>query len=199
MPIFNLVKVYGEDVAKVLEPGERLLAMGYFHTNWGGDTSRMDLADHELRPWEQRVLRETGQRPSRSTKFVEDVDWMGVHVNRIYFDRWLYGSIGHGAIDSHGGRLWRVIRDSKRRDLDWIVTDRRLAFLHQGQEIDPDFKIVYSVPRSVISHVKRRGKLFFQWGRCELHFIDGSMCVMLVAVLDVIAARILVRALSDDH
>jgi hypothetical protein len=198
VPLFNMLKVYGDDIAKVLEPGERPIAMGSFHTHWGGDRSRLELADHELSHREQRTLRETGKRPVQSTRFVEGVDWMGVHFNRIYFDRWLYGSVGRGQVESHGGRLWRVIRDAKQSSMDWIVTDRRLALVQRESEDPLRFGIHYSIPRPAIRGVRRRGKLFFQWGRCEVTFVDDSMTAMTLAIFDVSAARIFVRALTRN-
>jgi hypothetical protein len=194
VPLFNKVKIYGDVVAKVLEPGERLLALGTFHELLNGDDSKLERADHELSPLQQRYLREHGHRIPTSDRFFQGVDWLGVHVNSDRIDRALSGLCGVGAPDSIAGRMWRASKDAS--GVEWAVTDRRLLLLASDMALDTTYTIVFSVPRSSIASAARRGKLLFQWGRVEVTFTDGSMLAWNAALLDVSAARTLVAALS---
>jgi hypothetical protein len=193
VPLFDGVKVYGEAVSTVLAPGERLLAIGGFHTLLNGDESKLERRDHELTKVEQRFLREHGRRMPSSDRWFQGVDWTGIHVNSDRFERLLSGLVGIGAVDSYAGRLWRSTKQS-RGLLQWAVTDRR--FLVLDSTPSNDYSIPFSVDRADVRSARRRGKLLFQWGRVELRFVDGSMFSFLAAMLDVVAARNLVRALS---
>ncbi|WP_433795913.1 hypothetical protein [Actinoplanes sp. CA-252034] len=181
MPLFNLLKVYGADVAKILDPGERLLAMGYIHTHMPNDSSGMD--------------------PPESRRFIEGVSWMGIHVNKVYFFRWLFGSAGNGPPGTWGHRVWQMIRnaDSENINPDWAVTDKRLLFLNREGDDEVRFRLLDELPRSTIRSVRRRGKLFIQWGRCELTFVDGSTVMLTLTAFDLGAPRLFMRALSDQH
>jgi hypothetical protein len=199
VPLFDHVKLSGEAVSKVLEPGERLLALGGFHQPLSGDESRLERSDDELTSVEQRFLRETGQRPRQSDTWFQGIDWGGVHINSDRIQRVLSGLSGAGAVDSTAGRMWRASKSHQHGLLKWAVTDQRLLLLLDKIGNPPSFEIHFSVDRTLIRSVRRRGKLLFQWGRVEVTFVDGSMIAFLAALLDVGAARQLVRALSDTR
>ncbi|BCY08967.1 hypothetical protein [Actinoplanes sp. L3-i22] len=198
MPLFNLVKVWGEFVAEVLEPGERLIAMGYFNPDVYGDSSRLERTSDELDPHELEQLHQTGGRPGQSGRWIKGFGWTGLQLNPNRTRRLISGSLGSGSPESVAGRLWRGTRDVETAALEWVVTDRRLVFLNRLSGQPPKFAVHYAVPRSVIGSVRRHSKLFFQWGRCELTFTDGSTFAMMLAALDVSAANRFVRALSDS-
>jgi hypothetical protein len=196
VPLFNQVKLFGDDVAKVLEPGERLLALGAFHEPLNGDDSKLELEDHELSPLQQRFLREHGHRLPNSDKFIQGVDWLGVHVNSDRIRRAFSGLSGVGSPPSIAGRMWRASKDGS--GVEWAVTDRRLLLLKSDTAVNRTYTVLFSVPRSLIASAARRGKLLFQWGRVEVSFTDGSMLAWNAALLDVSAARALVAALSGS-
>jgi hypothetical protein len=196
VPLFNQVKLFGDDVAKVLEPGERLLALGAFHELLNGDDSKLELEDHELSPLQQRFLWEHGRRLSTSDKFFQGVDWGGIHINPDRLRRAFSGLSGVGSPDSIAGRMWRASKDAS--GVEWAVTDRRLLLLTSDTAVNKTYTILFSVSRSLIASAARRGKLLFQWGRVEVSFTDGSMLAWNAALLDLSAARALVAALSGS-
>jgi hypothetical protein len=195
VPLFNQVKLFGDDVAKVLNPGERLLALGAYHEPLNGDDSKLELEDHELSPLAQRFLREHGHRLPTSDGFFQGVDWHGVHVNPDRIRRALSGSSGAGAPRSSAGRMWRATKNAGGM-IEWAVTDQRLLILKGDTALHRTYTIMFAVPRSEIRSAVRRGKLLFQWGRVEVTFTDDSMLAFNAALLDIGSARQLVAALS---
>jgi hypothetical protein len=187
VPLFNAVKIYGKAVAEVLEPGERLLAMGMFHPNLGGDTSGFERTDDEARP---------GDGAGSSGRLVEGVDWTGVQYNKDRVDRIVGGSTGSGAVGSIAGRMWRAMRETVSGQLEWAVTDQRLLLLQKTAHNPAEFAIHFAVRRADIGGVRRRAKILFQWGRCEVAFVDGSRLAMTISMVDIGAARNFVGALS---
>jgi hypothetical protein len=196
VPLFNSVKLFAEDVAKSLEPGERVLAMGTYHEPLNGDESRFELADGELRGVAKRFREQTGRRLSTDDRFFQGVDWRGVHINPDRLRRAYSGLAGHGSPSSIAGRMWRAGKAPGRSSPDWAVTDRRLLLLEHEVAVHPTYEITFAVPRTVVRSAVRRGKLFFQWGRVEITFTDDSMIAFNAALLDIGAARDLVRALT---
>ena len=196
MPLFNSVKLYGEDVARSLEPGERLLGLGTYHDPLNGDESRLHLADHELRGVAKRFRDDTGRHLPTDDRLLQGVDWGGVHINPDRLRRAWSGLAGQGAPESIAGRMWRATKAPGKGTLDWAVTDRRLLVLEHEAAVHPTYRIKFAVPRAEIRSACRRGKLFFQWGRVEITFVDDSMIAFNAALLDVGAARQLVRALT---
>ncbi|WP_097327759.1 hypothetical protein [Paractinoplanes atraurantiacus] len=184
MPLFNAVKIYGNDVAPVLEPGERLLAMGMVHTHYSGDTSALESEGGDP------------HRPASSQGLVDGVDWTGVQYNQDRVNRAIGGSSGSGSAASWGGQAWQAIKARAVGNLDWAVTDRRLLLLDKDNANPPTFSVHFAVPREAIRSARRRGKILFQWGRVEVRFADDSMVAMVLAIVDVGAARNFVRALE---
>lgn len=196
MPLFNQRKLFGDDVAKVLQPGEQLLALGPFHEPLNGDESKLELEEHELGKFEREFLRQHGHRPETSDSFFQGIDWTGVHINPDRIRRAMSGLSGAGAATSVAGRMWRAGKDQTGGFVEWAVTDRRLLLLKGDIAVNRTYTILYEVPRSSVASAARRGKLLFQWGRVEVSFTDGSMLAWNAALLDISAARSLVAALS---
>jgi hypothetical protein len=196
VPLLNHAKIRGPEIAEVLEPGERLLALGLYRDSLNGDRSRLELADSELTAIEQRFQRETGQRLAGSDSVVQGVDWQGVHVNSGRVNRLLFGLDGVGAVKSAAGQMWRAAHDRSSGLRYWAVTDRRLLLLRDRTGTDQPWQIGYAVTRSTVRSVRRRGKLLLQWGRVEVVFADDSMLAWLTGFVDVGAARQLVRAMA---
>jgi hypothetical protein len=192
--LFDQVKLFGEDVAKVLEPGERLLALGGYHELLAGDESKLALETGELSGREREVFERTGRRLEVPDRLFLGVDWRGVHINPDRLHRWWSGLSGVGAAESVAGRMWRAAKG--KPGLEWAVTDRRLLLLSSDTAVDRAYAVVFDVPRAQVRSVARRGKVFFQWARVEISFVDGSMLAFNPALMDVSAARALVRALS---
>jgi hypothetical protein len=180
VPLFNQVKAFGSDVAKVLEPGERLIAMGGYQPPHVGDTSDLE--------------RPAGEPPSG--KLIEGADWMGVHLNPDRVNRAVGGSAGTGGAGSVAGRLWREATNAPDGLRKWAVTDRRLLLLVDTLKKPTEFQVHFAVPRAAIRSARRRGRIFLQWGRVELTFADGSTAALTLAMFDIGAARQMTDALS---
>lgn len=178
MPLIDHVKLYGEDVSKVLQPGERLLAMGFFTSDLG-DKER--LPDHD--------------GPLPSDKFFLGFKLLagGLRTNPHRFDRFFFGVSGIGGRSTIAGQFFRVTEDT-RISPHYAVTDRRLLLLHEEKTGSGDYRIVFETPRSTVASAARRGRLF-QRGRVELTFTDGSMKALTTGMLFTGRARQLVRAL----
>ena len=185
MPLFNAVKIYGAAVAEVLEPGERLLAMGVVHTHWSGDTSA--LASEGGDP----------HRPASGQGLVDGIDLTGVQYNQDRVKGFVAGSSGSGSAGSWGDRVWQAIKArAGTGNVEWAVTDRRLLLLDNDEGNPPTFRLHLAVPREAIRSARRRSKILFQWGRVEVTFVDGSMVALVLALLDLSAAGNFVRALE---
>jgi hypothetical protein len=197
VPLLNHVKLSGPYVAKVLDPGESLLAIGLYRPTLNGDDSRLALGDQELSGREQSHLRETGERLPRSDRFFQGIDWRGVHVNPRRVNRLLFGLDGDGEADSTAGQMWRAARRPAKGLRHWAVTDRRLLLLRDTFDQDHTWQVLFAVPRPAVRSARRRGKFLLQWGRVEIGFEDGSMLAFLTGFLDMGAARHLVRAINN--
>ncbi|MEU8816723.1 hypothetical protein [Actinoplanes sp. NPDC048796] len=174
-------KIYGRDVAAVLEDGERLLAMGLVHAHLSGDTSE---------------LASEGGEPGRPAGLVDGVDWTGVQYSQDRVNRFLGGSSGSGFAGSWGDRTWQALKArAVKGTTEWAVTDRRLLLLDSDHGNPATFTVLFQVPRAAIHAVRRRSKILLQWGRVEVGFADGSRIAMVLALLDVGAATNFVRAL----
>ncbi|MCU7722774.1 hypothetical protein ODJ79_03515 [Actinoplanes sp. KI2] len=122
---------------------------------------------------------------------IAGVDWTGLRYGR---DRLRSGPPATG---SWGRRTQRVLQAREVTSLDWAVTDRRLLLLDNDRVSPPHFRPLMAVPRAAIRSVRRRGRLFLQWGRVEVTFTDGSMVALVLAMVDVSAAAHFLRALTS--
>jgi hypothetical protein len=197
MPLINYVKVYGAEVAKVLDAGERLLDMGRYREPLIGDESRLLRTPEELSPGVRRLVQKHGPLPERSDKLVEGFDPLmgGLQVNPRRIDRFMGGISGEGGPASLAGRLWRAPR-SHPGSTYYAVTDRRLLLLAASGPGAADYRIIFEAPRAAVVSAARRGKLLFQRGRVEVAFTDGSMKAWTPGLLSSARARSLVAALS---
>jgi hypothetical protein len=184
VPLFNQVKAFGSDVAKVLEPGERLIAMGGYQPPHVGDTSDLERPSGE---------------PAGPDRLVEGVDWTGVQLNPDRVNRAVGGTTGTGGSGSIAGQLWREATNAPAGLRKWAVTDRRLLLLVDTLRKPTEFRIHFAVPRPAIRSARRRGRFFLQWGRVELTFADGSTVALTLAMFDVGAARQMTDALSVSN
>jgi hypothetical protein len=196
MPFVDYVELHGDDIAKYLEPGERLIDMGPYNEPAIGDESKLELAFEELDPAIQAHLRKNGQSepPPPSDKLYEGFSFFGggIQLNHDLINRWIGGLNGIGKPTSVAGRLWRA---GQPRGFDaCAVTTYRLLFLIEPKS--RDFRIAFEVPRHHIASAELRGKLFFQRGRVEVRFTDGSMIAWTPGMLFATRGRMLVAALT---
>jgi hypothetical protein len=205
MPLLDYVKIYGPDVAKLLDVHERLLAMAGYSEPLIGDESRLGRTVDELTPRMRRHIDKHGPPPP-DDKFVQGFDPLmgGVLVNYNRIDRFMGGISGEGGPESVAGRFWRAMKRPSD-GLEYIaVTGRRLLVLSmatsgEATSGDQQFRIVFEVPRSAVASARRAGKLLLQRGRVEVRFTDGSMKAFTTAMLSTARARSLVAALSERH
>jgi hypothetical protein len=196
MPLVNYVKLYGADVATVLEPGERLIDMGPYREPLIGDESRLERTVAELTPRMRQYVEKRGPLP-RSDRFIEGFDPFqgGLQVNPNRIDRWMGGISGEGAPGSLAGRLWRTAK-SYGGEMAYAVTDRRLLVLAEDKPDKGSYEILFEVPRAAVASATRRGKLLFQRGRVEVRFTDGSMKAWTPGFVSAARGRSLVSALT---
>jgi hypothetical protein len=195
MPLIDYVKLYGSDVAKVLDRGETLVDMGSYREPLIGDESRLTRTVDELSPRLRQMVEEHGPAP-KSDKIIEGFDPLrgGVQVNPRRIDQVLGGISGEGGPESAAGRLWRAGKGDGSRY--YAVTDRRLLLLAQAAIGSGEYTIVFDLPRTAVASARRRGKLMLQRGRVEVRFTDGSMKAWTTGLLSTARARSLVAALS---
>lgn len=196
MPLLNLLKIYGADIAQALEAGERPLAVGLYRGPHNPDTRGFELADSELSPGEQRFLQEHGRRLPDSDKAIE----LG-QINGHVWQRLISGSAGWGSPTSYAGRMWRAGTALHRSStVHWVVTDRRfLLMVGPRPGSDGPWSIGFEVPRSAVRSARRRFKLLFAWGQVEVTFVDDSMVAILAGMLDVRLANRLISALTGPR
>lgn len=197
MPLVDYVKVHGDDVAKLLQPGERLIDMGPYSEPHIGDESGLARTVDEMSPRMREWVRKTGQSPPPpSDRLIEGFDPLagGLQVNSSRINRWLGGISGIGSPGSIAGQMWRTTRQ-QTKIMTYGVTDRRLLLM-----IEPamgDFHVIFAVPRDQIVSATHRGKLLFQRGRVEVRFTDGSMKAWTPGMLSAARTRSLVTALMS--
>jgi hypothetical protein len=196
MPLINYVKLYGAEVAKVLDRDERLIEMGLYREPLLGDESRLERTTDELSGGPRGPVDER-DRSGGTDKFVQGFDPLagGLQVNPRRIDRALGGLSGVGGAASLAGRMWRAGRHHDGSAY-YAVTERRLLLLGTTRPGAGDYHILVEVPRAEVASAARRGKLLFQRGRVEVRFTDGSMKAWTTATLSTGRARSLVAALS---
>jgi hypothetical protein len=195
VPLLNYVKINGPEIAKVLAPGERLLALGIYRGPLNPDVRGLERTDDELSPFEQRYVQEHGHRLPQSDKVFE-----AGQFNTEMFNQLLSGSAGSGAANSYAGLVWRAGKAMQPGIVHWVVTDRRLLLMRRPQAgAKGPWSIGFAVPRSAVRSARRRFRLLFGWGQVELTFVDGSMLAILAGMLDVGLANQLVRALTSPE
>ena len=193
MPLLNHVKINGPEIAKVLAPGERLLALGIYRGPLNPDTRGLERTDDELSGFEQRYVREHGHRLPQSDKTFE----LG-QFNTDNFNNLMSGSAGSGAAGSYAGLMWRAGRSMEPATVHWVVTDRRFLLMKRPEAgAQGLWSIGFAVPRSVVRSARRHAKVLFGWGQVEVTFVDGSMLAILAGMLDVGIANQMVRALTE--
>jgi hypothetical protein len=188
------MKINGPEIAKVLEPGERLLALGIYRGPHNPDTRGLERTDDELSPFEQRFVQEHGHRLPESEKVFE-----GGQFNTEMFNLLLSGRAGLGGANSYAGLMWRAGKAMEPGMVEWVVTDRRLLLMKRPQiGATGPWSIGFAVPRSAVRSARRHFKLLFGWGQVEVSFVDGSMLAILAGMLDVGIANQLIRALAQQ-
>jgi hypothetical protein len=192
VPLHNHVKINGPEIAKVLEPGERLLALGIYRGPLNPDTRGLERADDELSEFEQRHLREHGERLPRSDKVFE----LG-QFNTDMFNNLMSGTAGSGAADSYAGLMWRAGKAMGPGIVHWAVTDRRFLLIQRPPAgTSGPWTIGFAVPRAAVRSARRHFKILFGWGQVEVTFADGSMLAILAGLIDVGLANQMIRALT---
>jgi hypothetical protein len=193
VPLLNHVKINGPEIAKVLEPGERLLALGIYRGPLNPDTRGLERTDDELSPFEQRYVQEHGHRLPESDKVFE-----AGQFNTDMFNEALSGSAGAGTAKSYAGLMWRAGQAMQPGIVHWVVTDRRFLLMRRPSAgAKGPWSIGFAVPRSAVRSARRHFKLLFGWGQVEVTFVDGSMLAILAGMLDVGIANQLIRALTE--
>jgi hypothetical protein len=200
MPLINYVRLYGSEVAQVLDTGERLLDMGPYREPLIGDEGRLLRTPDELGPKLRRLIEERGplpERSKRSDRFIEGFDPLmgGLQVNPRHIDRLMGGISGEGGPRSVAGRLWRAPR-SHTGSTYYAVTDRRLLLVAASKPGATDYRVIFETPRDSVTSAARQGKLLFQRGRVEVRFADGSMKAWTPGMVSAARARSLVAALA---
>jgi hypothetical protein len=197
MPLIDLVKLNGPDVARLLGRNERLLDMAAYSEPLIGDESRLARTVDELGPRMRDHVDKHGSVPPPSNSPVAGVDPLsGIQVNHEYIPRLMGGVAGEGAPGSMAGRMWRAVTSVKGGALYCAVTNQRLLVVAHDLASDK-FAIIFDVPRSAVQSAIRKGKLLLQRGRVELRFTDGSMKAFTTGMLSTARARSLVATLSQ--
>lgn len=193
MPLLNYVKINGPEIAKVLQPSERLLALGIYRGPHNPDTRGLARTDDELSAFEQRYAQEQGHRLPASDKVFE-----AGQFNTEIFNDLLSGSAGSGAANSYAGLMWRAGKAMQPGIVHWVVTDRRFLLMRRPQAgAKGPWSIGFAVPRSAVRSARRHFKVLFGWGQAEVTFVDGSMLAILAGMVDVGLANQLIRALTQ--
>jgi hypothetical protein len=104
MPLIDLVKLNGPDVARLLGRNERLLDMAAYSEPLIGDESRLARTVDELGPRMRDHVDKHGSVPPPSNSPVAGVD-SGIQVNHEYIPRLMGGVAGEGAPGSMAGRM----------------------------------------------------------------------------------------------
>jgi hypothetical protein len=193
VPLLNHVKIYGPEIAKVLAPGERLLALGIYRGPLNPDTRGLERTDDELSDFEQRYVQEHGHRLPESDKVFE-----AGQFNTEIFNNLMSGSAGSGAANSYAGLIWRAGKAMEPGAVHWAVTDQRFLLMKRpATGTQGPWSIGFAVPRSAVRSARRHFRLLFGWGQVEVTFADGSKLAILAGLLDVGIANQLIRALTQ--
>ncbi len=192
MPLLNHVKINGPELAKVLDPGERPLAMGIYRGPHNPDTRALDKAGGELSTFEQRYVEEHGHRLPEQDRVFE-----AGQFNTEMFNNLMSGSAGSGAVNSYAGLMWRAGQALGPGIVHWVVTDRRFLLMKRPSAgAKGPWTIGFAVPREAVRGAKRHVKVLFGWGQVEVTFVDGSMLAILAGLLDTGIAKQLINALG---
>jgi hypothetical protein len=195
VPLLNHVKINGPEIAKVLEPGERLLALGIYRGPLNPDTRGLERTDDELSRFEQGYVQEHGHRLPESDKVFE-----AGQFNTDMFNRLMSGSAGAGAADSYAGLLWRAGKAMGPGIVHWVVTDRRLLLMRRPPAGSKGpWTMGFAVPRSAVRSARRHFKILFGWGQVEVTFVDGSTLAILAGLVDVGLANQMIHALTGEE
>jgi hypothetical protein len=199
MPLINYVKLYGADVAKVLEPDEQLIDMGLYQEPLIADGSRLERTVDEVSPRMRRAVERHRALPPSPVTFAQGFDVLrgGPQASPDRINRLVGGICGEGGADSIAGRLWRA---AERHDGSsyYAVTVRRLLLLAENLNGSVKYQILFDLPRSAVASAALSGKLLFQRGRVEVRFTDGSMKAWTPGIVFAARGRSLVAALSGS-
>lgn len=194
MPLLNHVRINGPEIAKSLEPGERLLALGLYRGPLNPDTRGLERTEGELSPFEQRYVREHGHRLPESGRVFE-----AGQFNTEMFNNLMSGSAGAGAANSYAGLMWRAGKAMGPGIVHWVVTDRRFLLMQRPPAGSKGpWTMGFAVPRGAVRSARRRFKILFGWGQVEVTFVDGSMLAILAGLVDVGLANQMIRALTGE-
>ncbi|HEX6499538.1 MAG TPA: hypothetical protein VF054_10960 [Micromonosporaceae bacterium] len=185
------VKVYGEELTKYLEDGERLRDAGLCHAAFG-DESGLGQPAGNLRA--EGVADRTPAPSEGSRTWVDGVDplW-GLEWNAAAVDARLGGVTAAGGADSIAARMLAAIR-STRGSTYYAVTDRRLLLLTRPSI--RTFTPLFAVPLAAVTTARHEARWFLpQRGRVVLHFADGSLLALVTGHLFAGRAKALVAAL----
>jgi hypothetical protein len=196
MPLINQLKVHGEQVAPLLQDGERLLDVGLFHPAFGDESGLERPTELTSRPEQWLRDRFGDQAQPQSQGWVNGVDpvW-GLEWNAAALDKALGGVAAAGSASSIAARM--LVLQRKSSDIMYYaVTDRRLLLL--AKPTIHTFEPVLAVPRAAIRGARLQGKLFFpQRGRVVLWFADGSQLAIVTGTFSTARAKSLVAALGS--
>jgi len=181
------LKLYGQEITQLLQPGERLLAMTHFAPAPG--KMRVELPPDP--PDDRSGLQKAG------------VIALGVAAIAVdgpsppSLSRMLGGVSAAGHAGSWTSRLLGARRGHADRTHYLAVTDLRLLLISKKSfRKDRDYSIDLVVPRNALSSASRHGRPF-ALGRVVIEFSDGSMIALKLGSVFTGQANRLVRALCS--
>jgi hypothetical protein len=179
--------LYGEQVARLLEPGESLLAMAGFFLAPG--KIRVELPPDP--PDDRSGLRKAGETALGVAAFLAD------GPGPPSLNRMLGTVSAAGDGESWAARLLAARGRTTKRSSDLVVTNLRLLLVSRkiwGK--DPDHTIDLAIPRDALGNVARHGRPLAR-GRVVIEFTDGSMVALRRGAFFTGRANTLVRALTS--
>ncbi len=177
----------GEQVARLLEPGERLLAMPHFFLAPG--KIKVELPPSP--PDDRSGLRKAGETALGVAAVLAD------GPNPPSLNRMLGTIAAAGRAGSWASRLMAAQDRTKNRTSYLVVTDLRLLLVSArifGKDADCSVNLI--VPRDALGNAARRGRPLAR-GRVVIEFTDGSMVALRRGGLFTGRANRLVRALTS--
>jgi hypothetical protein len=194
----DYTKIYQADMAKLLGPGEGVLAVVPYRLAFGAEPPPRtpEEAEQRLSSLPRGVRRRVADRstrerpPGRRTLLHRILDF-DLPWNRIDTDEVIGGATVAGAPGSIGVRIAAATRDLVGQF--GVVTGQRLVVVHRRAK--DRFELVAEAPRAEVRSAARRGRLF-QRGRVVIAFADGSSIAVNTGILLTGQARRLVAALS---